>query len=523
MEPVSRASAWRKGFKNPADYNDNEGYCGGYSHQWLRSRGKCGVCGDPWGQRPRNHEAPGGRYANGIIVKEYRVGEMMEVEIDLSANHRGSFTFKLCQNNNVRRDSHQRCFDRHTLKVYPEMTESFELPSEASQTFYIQLKLPEGVTCKQCVLQWTYNTANSWGNCPNQTNAIGCGPQETFRACSDIRISRSGKTLPKITTKRPEIIGNRAPDKGVFYYNSFTGGNSIGGSSNDLPSGPPTPVPSPFKFVWFNRDIDLVPPSRPDASTSVAVTTRKPKRRKRPKRPRKKIKDRPRRKKKKNRKNRRRNRNRNRKNRRKNRRKSTTTTIPRLLGGTSFDREFTTPPTSLTTTTTTQRAPLIFTSPSPPPEDPEVHGIDSQIALISTNSFIKPKSEEGTIIDPSNFDPGAELDKFWDHLRSKKGPKTKEEPSNFLKSVKGDPTETPRNSGWPKMTQNEDNPNSNSRQRSRNCEGLACTAFVSISFGNPDQDVNFNLGPGQAVHAMDKLKELEASLNCEGLSCLDVY
>jgi len=203
MEPVSRASAWRKGFKNPADYNDNEGYCGGYSHQWLRSRGKCGVCGDPWGQRPRNHEAPGGRYANGIIVKEYRVGEMMEVEIDLSANHRGSFTFKLCQNNNVRRDSHQRCFDRNTLKVYPEMTESFELPSEASQTFYIQLKLPEGVTCKQCVLQWTYNTANSWGNCPNGTNAIGCGPQETFRACSDIRISRSGKTLPKITTKRP--------------------------------------------------------------------------------------------------------------------------------------------------------------------------------------------------------------------------------------------------------------------------------------------------------------------------------
>ena len=38
-----------------------------------------------------------------------------------------------------------------------------------------------------------------------------------------------------------EIIGNRAPDKGVFYYNSFTGGNSIGGSSDDLPSGPPTP------------------------------------------------------------------------------------------------------------------------------------------------------------------------------------------------------------------------------------------------------------------------------------------
>ena len=110
-----------------------------------------------------------------------------------------------------------------------------------------------------------------------------------------------------------------------------------------------------------------------------------------------------------------------------------------------------------------------------------IHSIDSQIALISTNSFIKPKSEEGTIIDPSNFDPGAELDKFWDHLRSQKAPKTNkvqdnQESTNFLKRLKGGltETETPRNSGWPKMTQKEDNPNS--RQRSRNCEGLACTA-----------------------------------------------
>ena len=104
-----------------------------------------------------------------------------------------------------------------------------------------------------------------------------------------------------------------------------------------------------------------------------------------------------------------------------------------------------------------------------------IHSIDSQIALISTNSFIKPKSEEGTIIDPSNFDPGAELDKFWDHLRSQKAPKTNKVQDN-QESLNGGrtETETPRNSGWPKMTQKEDNPKS--RQRSRNCEGLACTA-----------------------------------------------
>ena len=41
-------------------------------------------------------------------------------------------------------------------------------------------------------LQWTYDTANSWGTCRNGTDAMGCGPQETFRACSDIKISKRG-------------------------------------------------------------------------------------------------------------------------------------------------------------------------------------------------------------------------------------------------------------------------------------------------------------------------------------------
>ena len=30
LDPVSRASMWRKGFKNPKDYNDAQGFCGGF-------------------------------------------------------------------------------------------------------------------------------------------------------------------------------------------------------------------------------------------------------------------------------------------------------------------------------------------------------------------------------------------------------------------------------------------------------------------------------------------------------------
>ena len=45
--------------------------------------------------------------------------------------------------------------------------------------------------------------------------------------------------------------------------------------------------------------------------------------------------------------------------------------------------------------------------------------------------------------------------------------------------------------------------------------------FVSISFGD-EEDINFNLGPGETDHAVDKLRQLEETLNCEGLACLDV-
>jgi hypothetical protein len=41
-------------------------------------------------------------------------------------------------------------------------------------------KLPEGLTCSQCVLQWRYFAGNNWGKCPNGTEKVGCGPQEQF-------------------------------------------------------------------------------------------------------------------------------------------------------------------------------------------------------------------------------------------------------------------------------------------------------------------------------------------------------
>ena len=52
--------------------NDNELYCGGFGVQHFQNNGRCGICGDPWQKNPREHEAPGGLYANGIITKIYK-------------------------------------------------------------------------------------------------------------------------------------------------------------------------------------------------------------------------------------------------------------------------------------------------------------------------------------------------------------------------------------------------------------------------------------------------------------------
>jgi len=147
--------------------------------------GKCGICGDPF-DGPWPHEAPGGEFANGNIVATYTQGETVKVSVEITANHLGYFTFKLCPNNNVNQDPKQDCFDKHVLKN----ANGYEHTPITSETgyWYPTIVLPEDVTCDQCILQWTYTAANSWGTCENGTGAVGCGPQENFRACADIAI-----------------------------------------------------------------------------------------------------------------------------------------------------------------------------------------------------------------------------------------------------------------------------------------------------------------------------------------------
>jgi len=204
-DPPARNAMWRFGYKNPVNYNDNELYCGGFAVQWQQNGGKCGVCGDNFANpSPREHEA-GGKFGNGIIARRYVMGQTIDIEIDINANHWGHFELKICPVSNKKDVATQECFDKYPLVLTNnERSHKFYVPLDSPKTtkFNYQVNLPFGLTCSQCVMQWTYYTGNTWGFCKNGTTddkghgAIGCGDQEMFRNCADVQINSIVGSFP---------------------------------------------------------------------------------------------------------------------------------------------------------------------------------------------------------------------------------------------------------------------------------------------------------------------------------------
>ncbi|XP_063604974.1 uncharacterized protein LOC134780271 isoform X2 [Penaeus indicus] len=207
VEPPSRASAWRFGFDVPIDYNDNQGFCGGRDHQQNTQDGRCGICGDAWDENPRPHEA-GGIYATGTIVRMYTKGQTITARVNITKNHGGHFEFRICPNNNPSVEASETCLDEHRLLKADGSGFKHQI-SSITGVHAVQLQLPQELTCTQCVMQWRYVTGNHWGDCGNGTGALGCGPQEEFRACADVAVvAQTGglviNPIPSTTTPQPE-------------------------------------------------------------------------------------------------------------------------------------------------------------------------------------------------------------------------------------------------------------------------------------------------------------------------------
>ncbi|OQR77826.1 hypothetical protein BIW11_06818 [Tropilaelaps mercedesae] len=217
MEPPSRSSMWRVGFKTPRNYNDNELFCGGFTRQ-MRNGMKCGVCGDPWDVVPPRPNEAGGKYATGQIARHYRPGQVIETAVELTANHRGHFKFRLCPVNDPKVVADDECMTKYPLEIIEASAEDpyrYYLP-DRSNKYRVRVKLPSNLTCSQCVFQWTYTAGNNWGRCSDGVSRVGCGPQETFRGCSDIAIGLSHTATinnPSVQPKRHPTLVTATPWK----------------------------------------------------------------------------------------------------------------------------------------------------------------------------------------------------------------------------------------------------------------------------------------------------------------------
>ena len=182
--PPARNAMWKYGFNVPANYELMSLNCGGRG-------GKCSVCGDSFYSSYKPHEA-GGPYAKGIIVKTYTMGSTINVGVTITANHKGYFEFRICPvtNNNV--EVTQECLNQNQLIIN---NNSFRRSVDFEEWITsMSVKLPEGLTCERCVLQWYWRAEITL---------------EDYFNCADIRIVNGLAVVEPTVAPQPKTTNSR--------------------------------------------------------------------------------------------------------------------------------------------------------------------------------------------------------------------------------------------------------------------------------------------------------------------------
>lgn len=162
--------------------------------------GKCGVCGDPI-DAIRDNEAPNGKYFTGVPTHTYKAGSVIDILIEMQANHLGWFLFKICPVTNNSVEVSQDCLDQYPLEIVeapttPNTPYLWEIPGTYTSSvapgwnlpsYSFKVKLPDGLTCDRCVFQWDWPCTDRNGSSDGK-QGIGYGQQANFRGCADVRI-----------------------------------------------------------------------------------------------------------------------------------------------------------------------------------------------------------------------------------------------------------------------------------------------------------------------------------------------
>lgn len=153
----------------------------------IQATGKCGLCGDSFSDpSPRKHEL-GGRYGEGVVVKTYKNEGKIDVGVQITSNHLGDFSFEICNLDKLGKiKESEECFAEHKLTVAGGGNK-YSIGAR-SGLINLTVLIPKDLKCDHCVFRWTYKAGNNWGICEDGSGALGCGMQETFINCADIKI-----------------------------------------------------------------------------------------------------------------------------------------------------------------------------------------------------------------------------------------------------------------------------------------------------------------------------------------------
>jgi hypothetical protein len=194
--------------------------------------GKHGVCGDPaGGDRP--HEAGGVKSNGGKIVATYKSGDTIDLEVVITANHWGKFQFRVCplprasmSPQEERAFATQACFNRNVLRNAGDGSDVYWVRETSAKSYRMRFKLPPGLNCDRCILQWYYLTGNSCvpkgvpQGLPGYSYRMGeCGGNaanpEEFWNCADVKIGTGSTKRPPPTSpsKPPPKVKTKVATK----------------------------------------------------------------------------------------------------------------------------------------------------------------------------------------------------------------------------------------------------------------------------------------------------------------------
>lgn len=200
--------------------NINNGYCSwsgpipctGDAQSWNQDHAPTGCGVSQSGSRAVFGEGALSFRSTGIKTT-YTAGQVIDMEVKMTAYHGGRFDFKLQDVGNLD-DPVGSLWESSTLLTVESFSPPCDNPSYCgiepciatkscaqipmapytghNGIYSIQVKLPDDIQCTHCVLQWIYVTANSCGG-----SKVSCDTSEHFWNCADLEITGgSGPVSP---------------------------------------------------------------------------------------------------------------------------------------------------------------------------------------------------------------------------------------------------------------------------------------------------------------------------------------